>query len=142
MKLFPNVLILGILHKRYILRKSENAQFFLLYLENIVLAFWRIIILSWNIPWPKKVGADVVWVGGSRKTLVNLGPIALFRIYKLTSSSWKVNTENDSAQIVCLIRKLLTSSKGWLQAIVALNNWWFVSWLSSKHFNSWIRIHY
>ena len=44
--------------------------------------------------------------------LVNLGPIALFSNYKLTTSSGKHLENIDHAHIVSLMCKLLTSSKG------------------------------
>ena len=44
--------------------------------------------------------------------LVNLGPIALFSIYKLTTSSGKHLEEISHAPIVSLLYKLLSSSKG------------------------------
>ena len=44
--------------------------------------------------------------------LVNLGPIALFSNYKLTTSSGKHIENIDHAHIVSLMYKLLTSSKG------------------------------
>ena len=44
--------------------------------------------------------------------LVNLGPIALFSIYKLTTSSGKQLKEISHAHIVSLMYKLLSSSKG------------------------------
>ena len=43
--------------------------------------------------------------------LVNLGPIALFSTYKLTTASGKVSEEISHAHPVCLIYKLVTSSK-------------------------------
>ena len=44
--------------------------------------------------------------------LVNLGPIALFSNYKLTTHSGKHLENNDHAHTVSLIYKLITSSKG------------------------------
>ena len=44
--------------------------------------------------------------------LVNLGPIAFFSIYKLTTSSGKHLEEISHAHIVSLMYKLLSSSKG------------------------------
>ena len=52
------------------------------------------------------------FVDGDVLSLVNLGPIALFSIYKLTSSSGKHLEEINHAHIVCLMYKLLTSSRG------------------------------
>ena len=50
------------------------------------------------------------YVDGNDIRLVNLGPIALFSIYKLATSSSKHIEEVNHAQIVCLLYKLLTSS--------------------------------
>ena len=44
--------------------------------------------------------------------LVNLGPIALFSNYELTTSSGKHMEYIDHAHLVCLIYKLITSSRG------------------------------
>ena len=52
------------------------------------------------------------YVDGNDIRLVNLGPIALFSNYKLTTSSGKHLENIDHAHIVSLIYKLLTSSKG------------------------------
>ena len=49
---------------------------------------------------------------GNDIRLVNLGPIALFSNYKLTTSSGKHLENIDHAHIVSLMYKLLTSSKG------------------------------
>ena len=43
--------------------------------------------------------------------LINLGPIALFSNYKLTTSSGKYLENIDHAHIVCLMYKLLSSSR-------------------------------
>ena len=52
------------------------------------------------------------YLDGNDKRLVNLGPIALFSNYKLTTSSGKHLENIDHAHIVSLMYKLLTSSKG------------------------------
>ena len=52
------------------------------------------------------------YVDGNDIRLVNLGPIALFSNYKLTTSSGKHLENIDHAHIVSLTYKLLTSSKG------------------------------
>ena len=52
------------------------------------------------------------YVEGGNIRLVNLGPIALFIIYKLASSSGKHLEEINHAHIVCLMYKLKTSSRG------------------------------
>ena len=43
---------------------------------------------------------------------MNLGPIAFFSIFKLATSSGKHIEEINHAHIVCLMYKLLTSSRG------------------------------
>ena len=52
------------------------------------------------------------YVDGKDMRLINLGSIALFSIYKLTTSSGKHLENIDHAHIVSLIYKLLRSSKG------------------------------
>ena len=52
------------------------------------------------------------YLDGNDKRLVNLGPIALFSNYKLTTSSGKHLENIDHAHIVSLMYKLLSSSKG------------------------------
>ena len=51
------------------------------------------------------------YVDGNDIRLVNLGPIALFSNYKLTTSSGKHLEEVSLTHIVSLMYKLLTSSK-------------------------------
>ena len=57
-------------------------------------------------------GTNNRYVDGNNIRLVNLGPIALFSNYKLTTSSGKHLENIDHAHIVSLMYKLLTSSKG------------------------------
>ena len=52
------------------------------------------------------------YVDGNNIRLVNMGPIALFSNYKLTTSSGKHLENIDHAHIVSLMYKLLTSSRG------------------------------
>ena len=52
------------------------------------------------------------YLDGNDIRLVNLGPIALFSNYKLTTSSGKHLENIDHAHIVSVMYKLLTSSKG------------------------------
>ena len=53
-----------------------------------------------------------IYADGNDIRLVNLGPIALFSNYKLTTSSGKHLENIDHAHIVSLMYKLLKSSKG------------------------------
>ena len=57
-------------------------------------------------------GTNNRYVDGNNIRLVNMGPIALFSNYKLTTSSGKHLENIDHAHIVSLMYKLLTSSKG------------------------------
>ena len=57
-------------------------------------------------------GTNNRYVDGKNIRLVNLGPIALFSNYKLTTSSGKHLENIDHAHIISLMYKLLTSSKG------------------------------
>ena len=52
------------------------------------------------------------YADGNDMRLVNLGPLALFSNYKLTTSSGKHLENIDHAHIVSLIYKLFTSSRG------------------------------
>ena len=52
------------------------------------------------------------YVDGNEIRLVNLGPYASFSNYRLTTSSGKHLENIDHAHIVCLMYKLITSSKG------------------------------
>ena len=57
-------------------------------------------------------GTNNRYVDGNNIRLVNLGPVALFSNYKLTTSSGKHLENIDHAHIVSLMYKLLTSSRG------------------------------
>ena len=57
-------------------------------------------------------GTNTRYVDGNNIRLVNLGPIALFSNYKLTTSSGKHLENIDHPHIVSLMYKLLISSKG------------------------------
>ena len=57
-------------------------------------------------------GTNNRYVDGNNIRLVNLGPIALFSNYKLSTSSGKHLENIDHAHIVSLMYKLLTSSRG------------------------------
>ena len=57
-------------------------------------------------------GTNNRYVDGNNIRLVNLGPIALFSNYKLTTSSGKHLENIDHAHIISLMYKLLTSSRG------------------------------
>ena len=52
------------------------------------------------------------YADGDKITLVKLGLIALFSIYKLTTSSRKLLENKNHAHIVCLMYELLSSSRG------------------------------
>ena len=54
---------------------------------------------------------NVRYVEGDDIRFINLAPISLFSIYKLTSSSGKHLEETNHARIFCLMYKLITSSR-------------------------------
>ena len=54
---------------------------------------------------------DNRYVDANDITLVNVGPIALFSIYKLATNSGKVLEEISHGYIICLMYKLITSSR-------------------------------
>ena len=56
-------------------------------------------------------GAHARYADGDHIRLVNLGPIAFFNKYRLTSSSGKEIKEIDNAHVVCLMQKLTSSSR-------------------------------
>ena len=56
-----------------------------------------------------KAGARYAY--GDHIRLVNLGPIALFNEYRLTSSSGKEKGEIDNAHVICFRYKWISSSR-------------------------------
>ena len=58
-----------------------------------------------------RAGARKRYVDGDHIRLVNLGPIALFNKYRLASSSHKEIEEMDNAHVICLMHKLISSSR-------------------------------
>ena len=66
--------------------------------------------LDLNFEVIKKVD-DSRYGNGNDIRLVNLGPIALFSTFKLTTSSGKHLEDNSHAHLVSLMYKLITSSK-------------------------------
>ena len=55
--------------------------------------------------------AHARYVDGVHIRLVNLGPIALFDKYRLTSSSGREIEETENAHVICLMHKLISSSR-------------------------------
>ena len=58
-----------------------------------------------------RAGAHAQYVDDNHIRLVNLGPIALFNKYRLTSSSGREIEEIDNAHVICLMHKLISSSR-------------------------------
>ena len=58
-----------------------------------------------------RVGAHARYADGNHLSLVNLGHIALFKKYRLTISFDKELEESDKAQVICLMHKLISSSR-------------------------------
>ena len=58
-----------------------------------------------------RAGAHARHLDGDHIRLVNLGPIALFKKYRLKSSSGKEIEEINKAHVICLRHKLMSSSR-------------------------------
>ena len=58
-----------------------------------------------------RAGAHARYADGDHIRLVNLGPIALFNKNRITKSSGKEIEEMDNAHVVCLMHKLMSSSR-------------------------------
>ena len=58
-----------------------------------------------------RAGAHNRYADGDHLRLVNLGPIAFFNKYRLTSSSGKQIEEVENAHVICLMHKLLSSGR-------------------------------
>ena len=58
-----------------------------------------------------RASAHARYVEKDRIRFVNLGPIALFNKYRLTNSSCKEIEEIDNAHVICLMHKLILSSR-------------------------------
>ena len=58
-----------------------------------------------------RAGAHIRYVDGDHIRLGNLGPIALINNNRLTSSSGKELQEINNAHVICLMHKLLSSSR-------------------------------
>ena len=58
-----------------------------------------------------RAGDQVRYADGDQIGIVNLGPIALYKKYRLTSSSGKAIEKIDNAHVYCLMYKLLSSSR-------------------------------
>ena len=58
-----------------------------------------------------RAGAHARYPDGDHIRLVNLGPVAVFSKYRLTSSSGKELNELDNAHVICLMHKLISSSR-------------------------------
>ena len=106
--LFTNVFISDILH---FLASRENKQIFndiprqdaAISLEDSYLE------LDFNVT--HRAGAHDRHVDNDHIRLVNLDTIALFNKYRLTNSSGEEIEEIDKAHVICLMHKLLPSSR-------------------------------
>ena len=58
-----------------------------------------------------RAGAHARYADGDHIRLVNSGPTALFIKYRLTSSSGKESEEIVNAHVICLMHKLISSSR-------------------------------
>ena len=90
---------------------TNNSQFYInIPREDSVISLLnRYLELNFDV---LHAGTNNRYVDGNDIRLVNLGPIALFSNYRLTTSSGKHLENIDHAHIVSLMYKLLSSSKG------------------------------
>ena len=58
-----------------------------------------------------RAGAPDRYIDKDPIRLVNLGPVALFNKYRITSSSGKEREEIDKAHVICLMHKIISSSR-------------------------------
>ena len=58
-----------------------------------------------------RAGILARYADGYHIRMINLGPIALFRKHRLTSSSGEEIEEIDKARVICLMHKLKSSSR-------------------------------
>ena len=91
--------------------KGENNQFFIdIPKENSAISLkGSHLELDFNVT--HRAGAHARYVDGDHKKLVNLGPIAFFKKFRVTSSSGKEIEERDNAHVVCLKHILKPSSR-------------------------------
>ena len=91
--------------------KTPNSQIYInLPREDSVISLLKSYLeLNFDV---LKATTNDRYANGDNIRLVNLGPIALFSNYKLTTSSGKHLEEISHAHIISLMYKLLTSSKG------------------------------
>ena len=57
-----------------------------------------------------RAGAHASYVENDNIRLLNVGLVALFKKYRLTSSSGKEVEESDNAHVICLLHELISSS--------------------------------
>ena len=93
------------------LLNGENNQFFIdIPREDSAFSLKDSYLeLDFNVTY--RAGAHARYVDIDYIRLVNLGPIALFKKYRLTRSSGKEIGEIDNAQFICLMHKLISSSR-------------------------------
>ena len=77
----------------------------MIYLEKINAISLRDSYLQLDFSVTHRAGAHARYADGDEIRLVNLGPIALFNKYRLTSSSGTEIEEIDKAHAICLLRK-------------------------------------
>ena len=58
-----------------------------------------------------RAGAQARYADGDHIKLINLGPVALFNKYRITSSPGKEMERIDTAQVICLMYNSISSSR-------------------------------
>ena len=101
------MIIIDILHLPY----GENNQILIDILREDSAFSLKDSYLELDFNVTHRAGAPARYAGNDHIRLVKLGPTALLTKYKLTSSSGKEEEEIDNAHVICLIYKLIWSSR-------------------------------
>ena len=90
---------------------GENSQISIDILKEDSAISLKDSFLELNFDVTHRVGAHALYAHRDHIRLVNLGPIALLIKYRLTSSSGKKKEEIDNAHVICLMYKLISSTR-------------------------------
>ena len=92
-------------------QNGENIQFFfhMLREDGAISLRERYLELDFNVT--RRASSHARYADGDHIRVVNLGAIALFKKYRLTSSSGKEMDEIDNAHNICLMHNLISSSR-------------------------------
>ena len=90
---------------------GETNQIFIEMPREDAAFSWKDSYLEFDFFVTHRAGAHNRYVDGDNIRLINLRPIALFKKYRLTYSCGKAIQEIDNAHVICLMHKLISSSR-------------------------------